>query len=69
MSVDSHSSFPSTATVFGGFSKTAMNMVALNLQERHGHDAYVVLALFRQLDSGVPRSCSSRGGFPLIESA
>lgn len=47
MSVDSHSSFPSTATVFGGFSKTAMNMVALTLQEQHGHDMYIVLALFR----------------------
>ena len=69
MSVDSHSSFPSTATVFGGFSKTAMNMVALTLQERHGHDMYVVLALFRQLDSGVSRSHSSRGVIPPIESA
>jgi hypothetical protein len=69
MSVDSHSSFPSTATVFGGFSKTAMNMVALTLQERHGHDMYVVLALFRQLDSWVSRSRSSRGVIPPRESA
>jgi hypothetical protein len=64
MSVDSHSSVPSTTTVFGGLSETVMKMIKLALQVWHDHDMYVVLALFRGLDSGVPHSCSSRGVIP-----